>query len=268
MRPARYTEVMIHQWNHLTSPELEALAGKRPVAVMVLGAIEQHGPHLPLATDLIIGEGLLDAALQTLDPQSAFLVLPSLAIGASEEHESFPGTLSLSPSEAVGVIRSIGESVHRAGIGRLVLVNAHGGNHAVMTTAALDLRRRLNMLVVKASYLRFDPPENLLASEELRHGLHGGQAETAIMLHLAPDFVRMDQVQDFRSVAENRPSEILGPEHPAAWAWLAEDLNPAGVVGRASLASAELGERLVAHYSQILARVLVETGAMAAGWQS
>ena len=258
---------MIEHWNHLTTPELEALAGQRAVAVMVLGAIEQHGPHLPLATDLIIGEGLRDKALRALQPETPFLVLPSLAIGASEEHRNFAGTLSLPPSEAVSVIRSVGESVHRAGIGRLVLVNAHGGNHAVMSMAALDLRRRLNMLVVKASYLRFTPPENLLAAEELRYGLHGGQAETAIMLHLAPDQVRMDKARDFTSTAQTTPSEVLGPEDQAAWAWLAEDLNPAGVVGRAGQATAELGKQLVAHYSQILARVLAETGEMEPDWQ-
>ncbi len=259
---------MIVDWNHLTSPELETLAAKDPVAVMALGAIEQHGPHLPLATDLIIADGLRDAALKSLSPRQPFVVLPSLAIGASQEHGNFAGTLSLTPDQAVGVIRSVGEGIHRAGIKRLVLVNAHGGNHAVMTLAALELRRRLGLLVVKASYLRFDPPEGLIEALELRRGLHGGQAETAIMLHLAPDRVRMDQVQDFRSVVENHPSEVLGPEHPAAWAWLAEDLNPNGVVGRAGLASAELGERLVAHYGNILARVLAETGEMAIGWQT
>jgi creatinine amidohydrolase len=259
---------MIIHWNHLTSPELGKLAVQDPVAVMALGAIEQHGPHLPLATDLIIAEGLRDAALKSLSPTQPFLVLPSLAIGASQEHASFPGTLSLAPDEAVGVIHSVGESVHRAGIRRLVLINAHGGNHAVMTMAALDLRRRLNMLVVKASYLRFDPPDGVIAAQELRHGLHGGQAETAIMLHLAPDRVRMDQVRDFTSTAQATRSEVLGPENQAAWAWLAEDLNPAGVVGRASLATAGLGKQLVAHYSQILARVLAETGEMEVGWQS
>ena len=257
---------MITHWNDLTSPELEKLAALDPVAVMALGAIEQHGPHLPLATDLIIAEGLRDAALKSLSPKRPFLVLPSLAIGASHEHGNFAGTLSLTADQAVGVIRSVGESIHRAGIKRLVLINAHGGNHAVMTLAALDLRRRLGLLVVKASYLRFDPPEGVIAAEELRQGLHGGQAETAIMLYLAPDQVRIDQVRDFPSVAESHRSDVLGPEHPAAWAWLAEDLNPAGVVGRASQATAELGKRLVAHYGNLLSRVLAEAGEWEVGW--
>lgn len=259
---------MINNLATMTSPELARLVNERTGAVMVLGAMEQHGPHLPLATDLMIGEGLLTAAIKHLqnDPpacEPSLIRLPSLAIGASQEHGHYPGTVSLPPELATQVIESIGQSLASTGVRRLVLVNAHGGNHAVMDSAALNLRRRFGMLVVKASYMRFAPPEDSLSAEELRHGLHGGQAETAMMLHLAPETVRKEQVREFAPSAAALDSDgLFGPAGRAAWAWMAEDLNPQGVVGRADLASAELGQRLVDHYGRLLACVLMRASEM------
>lgn len=259
---------MIYDWTTLTSPELSELAKQDALAVLPLGAVEQHGPHLPLGTDLIIAEGLLAAVRDRLAPVRPILVLPSLALGASAEHEHFGGTLSVSAGEAARTISAVGERVRAAGIERLVLLNAHGGNHAVMTSAALDLRRRLGLLVVKASYLRLDTPEDVLAADELRHGLHGGQAETAIMLALAPGMVRMDRARSFESIGEKSDDSPLGPEGAAAWAWMAEDLNPAGVVGRADRATAEQGRRLIDHYASLLAAIISDAAAMPIPWKS
>lgn len=259
---------MIYEWSSLTSPELDELARQDALAVLCLGAVEQHGPHLPLGTDLIIAEGLRDAVCETLEPVRPILLLPSLAIAASEEHANFSGTLSLPPSRAAATISAIGEGVQSAGVERLVLLNAHGGNHAVMTSAALDLRRRLGMLVVKASYLRLEPPEGLLAADELRRGLHGGQAETAIMLALAPERVRMDRAERFESIDERGDQALLGPEGAAAWAWMAEDLNPAGVVGGADRATAEQGRVLVEHYAARLAEIIAAAMSMPLPWKS
>ena len=262
---------MINELATMTSPELAQGVNEKTLAVMVLGAIEQHGPHLPLATDLIIGEGLLSVAIERLTNdfmtngrsarKPSLLLLPSLAIGASQEHRGFAGTVSLPPELAVQVIESIGTSLAESGVRRLVLVNAHGGNHAVMDSAALSLRRRIGMLVVKASYMRLAPPQDSLSAHELRHGLHGGQAETAMMLHLAPQTVRKEHISDFEPSIVARDSDgLFGPAGRISWAWLAEDLNPQGVVGRADLASAALGRRLVEHYGGLLAEVLIGAG--------
>jgi creatinine amidohydrolase len=153
-------------------------------------------------------------------------------------------------------VAAIGEGLARADVRRLVLVNAHGGNIGWMDDAALELRRRRGMLVVKASYMRFRPPSDQLDAGELKDGLHGGLAETAMMLHLAADLVHMDRARDFAS--RHPHGKPLPPQGEAPWAWLAEDLNDAGVVGDASAATADLGERLVAHYAGRLATVLAE----------
>lgn len=250
---------MIHQWQHLTSPELAERAGADALAVMVLGAIEQHGPHLPLSTDLDIATGLLEQALSQLDAGLEVFVLPSLALGASEEHAGFAGTLSLSAGQMSRQLGCIGAAVANVGIRRLVLVNGHGGNIGWLGPAALGLRRRHDMLVIKASYMSFLPPTHLLGAEELRLGLHGGQAETSMMMYLHPDRVRTGQLEDFSSCATDSPPEsALGPEAEAAWAWLAEDLNRQGVVGNAAGADARLGSELVEFYAAKLAQVLRE----------
>lgn len=254
---------MIHHWQHLTAPELVEQARPDAVALLALGAIEQHGPHLPLSTDLDIACGLQAAALKRLGPELEVYVLPPLAIGASEEHTNFAGTLSLTAGQMSDQIAAIGAALHRSGLRRLVILNAHGGNIGWLGPAAIALRRRFGMLVVKANYMLFAAPAHLLGADELRHGLHGGQAETAMMLHLHPERVRVDQIKRFASSAEQLPSDaLLGPEGEAAWAWLAEDLNPAGVVGDAAAATAELGEQLIAFYGERLAQIITEAAAV------
>lgn len=229
------------------------------MAVIALGAIEQHGPHLPLSTDLDIVNGLLDQALRELADELELLILPPLALGASDEHGAFAGTLSLSAEQMSGQLARIGAAVAQAGIRRLVLVNGHGGNIAWMGPAALDLRRHHDMLVVKASYMSFAAPDHLLGADELRLGLHGGQAETAMMMYLHPDRVRTHKLARFSSCAERLlPDALLGPEGEAAWAWMAQDLNGHGVVGDAAAATTELGQQLVHFYAGKLARVLRE----------
>ncbi|MDZ7852131.1 MAG: creatininase family protein [Halomonas sp.] len=249
------------RWQDLTSRELSSLPSET-VAVMVVGAIEQHGTHLPLSTDLDIGEGLLEEALTHLPEPFPLVILPPMVVGASDEHLSFPGTLSLSPELAIATLEANGDAVARAGLQRLVLINSHGGNKAVMDLAALRLRRRNGMLVVKIHYTRMPPlPDGGMPAEELRHGLHGGALETAMMRHVAPHKVRLDQLDHPRSRGEAMAEEglLLGPEGEAAFAWLAEDLHPGGVVGNANLGTAELGERLVTHYGKRIACILQET---------
>ena len=250
-------------WQQLTSPELAERVDNRTVAVLALGAIEQHGPHLPLDTDTRIAEGLLGAALPRVDPELDVLALPTLAIGASDEHASFAGTLSLNARCFADTLESIGASAARAGVRRMVWVNGHGGNRASMDTAALALRRRLGLLVVKCSYPKLGMPEAVDGINDLARGFHGGWLETALMRHLAPEQVRREALADFAARYIDQESHALvSPEGPAAFGWLAEDLNAAGVIGNAASATAEDGGRLAAFFADRIARVIEETAAL------
>ena len=254
---------MIYDWQMLTVPTLCTIAERDPVAVLVLGAIEQHGTHLPLGTDLIIGEGLAAAMREQLDPALDVIFLPTIAVSASDEHTSFPGTLSLPAPLAISTLEAYGESVARAGIKRLVLINSHGGNKAIMDLAALTLRQRFDMRVVKATYTRLPSLEGAIAADELRYGLHGGLLETAMAQYLAPAAVNLESYQSapLDTLSEN---QLVGPEGAAAFAWLAEDLSRHGVAGDARQATPALGKRLVQHYATQLTTVVTETAKLPA----
>lgn len=245
-------------WQDKTPQGIARIAAAGGVAVLPLAAIEQHGEHLPLSTDLDIVLGLIDAALPQVREGLPICVLPPLAVGLSVEHRAFGGTLSLSPESALAVLGELGDGVAAAGFRRLVLFNSHGGNKAVVDLAALKLRVAHRMLVVRANYFRFAPPADVVPADELRHGLHGGALETAMMLHLAPAKVRVEHIANFDSLGRRmaRAGKRLGPEGEAGFAWMAQDLNPRGVSGDARLATAELGARLVAHYALQLAQLI------------
>ena len=254
----------IRYWQTLTTTEAAALASGDPVVVLPLAAVEQHGPHLPLSTDLDIATGLLQEAFSQLPSDLPAWVLPAQIIGASREHLRFAGTLSLDPELLVELIHQQGTALATSGVRRLVLFNSHGGNLRAMDAAALRLRDEDGMLVVKASYSTFSRPADVaLPESEWRHGLHGGAVETAMMLHLRPDLVRHDAIQRFPSLGEDLHGvlERVGPEGEASFAWLAGDLNPHGVTGNARLADAKTGRRLVAHYGRVLAAVVQDARA-------
>jgi creatinine amidohydrolase len=232
----------------------------RRLVILPLAATEQHGPHLPLSTDADIGLGLLDAAFDHLPSSVGAERLPAVTVGASQEHTRFPGTLSVSTEELIGTIVGRGAELASKGVRRLLLSNSHGGNRHAMDAAALRLRAEHGMLVVKASWFRFPRPDVGLPEQEWRHGLHGGAVETAMMLHLRPDLVRTQKIARFPSVAETLEGRMryLAPEGEASFAWLAGDLNAQGVVGDATLATPEMGARLVKHYSRFLADVILD----------
>ena len=251
----------IPAWASMTSPEVADFVRRDPVVVLPLAAVEQHGPHLPLSTDLDIGRGLLARAAARLPAEFPVRALPALAIGASTEHvqAGLAGSLALDSNQVADFIVRIGAGLADWGVRRLVLSNSHGGNRHAMETAGLRLRREHKLLVVKATYFSFERPTDVdLPEAEWRHGLHGGAVETAMMLYLHPDRVRRAQVSRFASLGaelEATGSRIL-PEGPAAFAWMAGDLNRAGAAGDASLGSAELGRRLIEHYGDTLAAIV------------
>ena len=252
-------ENSIRYWQSMTTVDARNAAERDPVVILPLAAIEQHGPHLPLSTDLDIGMGLLASAFRHLPNDFPAWVLPPQAVGSSGEHMRFSGTLGLDPELLNGVIQQYGVALAGCGVRRLLLSNSHGGNRAALDAAGLRLRQQRGLLVVKVSYFELPCPEKFgLPDSEWRHGLHGGAVETVMMLYLRPDLVRTREIQDARSLGEELDGTMrrLSPEGMVSFSWLAGDLNPSGVAGDARLADAAKGERLVAHYGNALADVI------------
>ena len=219
------------------------------IAVLPLGAHEQHGPHLPPETDTIIATGLVERTIARLPATLPVTFLPTEAIGYSVEHADFAVTRSLSYEEAISRWLAIAEDLVKLGIRKLVLFNAHGGNSPLMTIVTTEARIRFNMLAVATSWTRFGQPQGLIDPADKAIDIHGGDIETSVMLALAPDQVKMDKAAAFPSRQSDfiRDFTHLRAYGPHAFGWKMQDLNDDGVAGNAAAATAERGERLIDH---------------------
>ncbi|MDR0479765.1 MAG: creatininase family protein [Burkholderiaceae bacterium] len=255
-------------WSDWSAADFAALDRARAIAVLPLAATEQHGPHLPLSVDADIAHAIVRAAFPDLPDDLPALFLPVQRVGYSPEHAAFPGTLTLKAETVIRLWTDMAESVAASGVRKLVLLNTHGGNTGLLDVVARDLRARLKMLVYSVPNwdrlpLQDAAGRDLLARftlEERRFGIHAGQIETAMMLALRPDLVRMDQASNFDSTSAERARRyaVLGNGGSAKFAWMAQDLNPAGAVGNASAARPEDGQALLAAAGRALARLLTE----------
>ncbi len=247
-----------HDWTDLDWGALAAGDPSRLIAVLPLAATEQHGPHLPLGTDIMIGEAYLARVREILPQGSPVRFLPMQPVGISTEHIDFPGTLTLPTDVALQNWLAIGDSIARAGVRKLVMVTSHGGNSAAMSLVAQDLRARHGMLAVATSWSRFGAPDGLFTAEEIRHGVHGGAIETSIMLAAWPDQVRTDKIATFTpsSVAMERDFKWLNAHRPAPFAWAAQDLHPSGAAGDATKASADKGRALLDYGARAFCELL------------
>lgn len=247
---------MFHAFDHLTQASVPKGTA---VAVLPLGAMETHGPHLPLGTDTLIAGGILDAA-QALDKSAdPILRVPPLWLGASAEHADRAGTLSIEPEALIGQIEAVGEGLARCGVARLLLFNAHGGNVAAASIAALKLRRRFAMLTASAHWLDYGLPPGLTPPANAKEDVHGGWIETSVMLRIAPQLVGKGTA----GAAPSPPGPSLFPNGPIVWGWMTTDLAPEGCIGRPDLATADLGRQLVDHAARQTLATLHELAAAA-----
>lgn len=247
-------------WSELTSEEFAGLDPETTIVVWPIAAIEQHGPHLPVATDTAIAEGMIGEVKARLPDDLTILILPIQAIGKSNEHLRSPGTITLSAETALRAWVEIGEAVHRAGLRKLVMVNSHGGNVDLISIVARELRVRFGMLVVGCSWSRFGRPAGLYTDDELAVGIHAGDIETSLMLHFRPDLVRMEKADNFApaSIEIARTFDVLRPTGFTAFGWIAQDLHASGAAGDASRATAEKGRATAAFSADMFIKLLYD----------
>ena len=230
-------------WTDMSTLDFREAEMENVIAVLPVAAVEQHGPHLPVGTDLFIMQGYLDRLIGRLPAELPVLFLPVQPVGASQEHLAFPGTLSMPPAVAAAGWTAMAESVARTGCRKIVLLNSHGGNVPLLQQMALDLRVRLGMLAVVASWHAFGYPDGLFSAHERAHGIHGGEIETALMLAFRPDLVRRRLAEDFvpASVAMAHDFNWLNLGRPVGFGWMAQDVSPSGAMGNAAAATPDKG---------------------------
>ncbi len=244
-------------------PALAPEARRRWIAVLPLGAHEQHGPHLPFETDTLIAQGIVNRLKTALPAGLPVTVLPIRSVGYSLEHMDVEGTKTLPFDTAVKRWLDIAENLSKLGIRKFVMLNAHGGNSPLMTIVATEARVRFSMLAVATSWTRFGLPEGVILPDEKAVDIHGGDIETSVMLALYPSRVDMEKAADFPSNQTEfaRCFKHLRAYGPHAFGWKMSDLNPQGAAGNAKKATAEKGEALIAHAVSGLVELLQDVDA-------
>ncbi len=243
----------------LTSPEIRDLPDKsQTVIALPVASIEQHGPHLPVYTDSLIAEAVLEAALARLPEDAPVWRLPLISYGKSTEHAAFAGTVSLTADTLINTLREIGRSLAQAGFERLAIVNAHGGNTEIVDFVIRDIREETGLMVFALHpFLRFGQVTQGITQDEMVYGIHAGDVETSILLAIRPEWVRRDLAP------RSFPAGLQAMKHPPfmgalTFAWLTQDIAPDGVLGDATAASAEKGERFLAQAAEELAGLLLD----------
>jgi creatinine amidohydrolase len=250
-------------WWDLSSAEFAAADMSNVVAVLPVAAVEQHGPHLPVRVDAAINAGIVARAVELFPDDLDVLVLPALPVGKSDEHLAYPGTLTLSADTLTRLWCEVGESVWRAGCRKIILFNSHGGQVHTLDIVCRDLRVRFGMLAVACSWFRAIELDDLFSTSEIRHGIHAGEIETSVMLHLWPDLAAMDRAADFvpLSVAIENSNSMLTAEGGIGFGWQAQDLHPSGASGNAAVADAERGAATLERAARALVRLVGDAAA-------
>lgn len=241
---------------------MAAAIGASSTAVLPIGAIEQHGPHLPIDTDLVIAERVARAAIDSVGESLDCWLLPAIAYSKSDEHAWSPATIWVSARTLLSLLDDIGRSIARMGFGRLVLFNGHGGNSALLSVALREIRSATGLMTFLAHPVV--PPDRGGVSgasigDERGMGIHGGVDETSLMLALAPETVDMGAAS--RNVpehlADNRFVRFGGS---VPFGWLSNDFGPDGHIGDPTAASADYGavlfEQAVTAFAEALREIV------------
>lgn len=243
----------------LTFPEIAQQLDEASILCLPIGAIEQHGPHLPLNTDVIIAEEITHRLIARWADGFDLWQLPTLSIGLSREHDWAPGTLSLSIQSFTALMRDIGRSIQQNLPTRNVaIINGHGGNRGVLQTLVYELEADfdLNTCIIHPLALAKTDTDSDVAE------IHGGRDETSVMLALMPDLVRQEMIASLTGVPDAKIVKELVIEQGATWAWSSADKRIAdqGVIGQPLDSSAELGnaiiESIIDEAGSVLARLM------------
>ena len=231
-----------------------------PIAILPLGAHEQHGPHLPFETDALIADAVAHRLCQRAPSSIRIERLPVESVGYSIEHMDVTGTRTLSFDAAINRWIDIAGACAERGVRRLMLLNAHGGNSPLLTIVATEARVRFNMLAVATSWTRFGVPDGVIDPVDKALDIHAGDIETSVMLAIRPDLVRLDALRDFPSRQADYAQRFthLRAYGPHAFGWKMSDLNADGAAGNASRATAVKGEAILNHAVAGLSELLAD----------
>ena len=246
------------EWARLTAPEIRAVAARpEALAILPIGSLEQHGPHLPVITDTASASAAAVRAARLVSGDVPVLVLPGLWTGMSEHHLPFGGTISLNFTELQGVLRGVVRSLRAIGFARLLIVNGHGGNVEPLAVAARELAHEYGLTVVACTpwFLTKDKIGDIAETAETP--AHACEGETSVMMAIAPDLVRADK---FDEAVRQRPEPVPSYNGLSRFWSFSERAPVTGVRGDPRPSTAAKGERFLDLQATTLAEAILDKG--------
>jgi len=231
-------------WINLTTEDISKL-NRNTIIIVPFSAIEQHGPHLPLGTDKIILDKILNKFCKKNSKSRDFLVLPNLSIGSSSEHRSFEGTLSVNSLNYINFCINYLENIFSKKFYKFVFLNSHGGQTSHIEIVAKELKAKFKKSkIIKANYFLFSGYEKIISINELSHGYHGGEFETSLMLYLDKENVRIKKIKKGSLSPDYKSKNLIGYEKNVKLQWDTENISKTGIIGNPLNASSLKGEKL------------------------
>ncbi|MBD0382657.1 creatininase family protein [Paenibacillus sedimenti] len=239
----------------LSKVEVAQLPKEDALIVLPVGAIEQHGPHMPVFTDTLISEAMLTEAFEHLPEDANIWLLPAIPYGKSTEHLGHPGTISLSATTLMAVVMDIAKSLKKSSFEKLVLVNTHGGNADLLSMMAREIRIETGMSVFRLDPGGLGSADEWITPQEKQYGIHAGDMETSVVMSAMPHWVDMKQAPtEFPNYPDSRYLQL----RTRGFAWVMNDLSDSGISGDAAQASVEKGQAMLDKYGKDIAEALLE----------
>ncbi|MBN2981745.1 creatininase family protein [Cohnella algarum] len=242
----------------LTTKEIEAMPKEDVLIVLPVGAVEQHGPHLPVFTDTLLGEAFMAAAFDHLPEDAPIWLLPAVAYGKSTEHSAYPGTITLSAQTLMMVLQDIAASLARSGFRKLLLFNTHGGNADLLGMMAREIRIATGLDVYRLDPGAVGYSESFTDDEEKACGIHAGDVETSLVMASCPDWVKPELAPREMPRFPRSPSLSF---RARSFAWVMSDISRSGIAGDATKGTAARGEAMLEKAGPLLAKALMEIAA-------
>jgi creatinine amidohydrolase len=255
------------EWRKLRADELRELARQDAIVILPCGSLEQHGPHLPVEVDSMLGENVARRTAELAVARGTpAVVLPTLWTGVSEHHMSFGGTVTLDLPAYVAVVEGICRSVARHGFRRIVLLNAHGGNENALRCITDELTPKLKLPIVQFTYWYAAAAEIAEILETQTALLHACEAETAMMMAVRPELVAEGRI---RLAKANRSPDVVDVVGGGVYRWRTLGaMSSSGVIGNPEAATAAKGEKLFAAIAEVLAAKLCNPELWQLPWDS
>ncbi|CAN7683533.1 creatininase family protein [Paenibacillus sp. LjRoot153] len=239
----------------LSKLQVAEIPKENALIVLPVGAVEQHGPHMPVFTDTLISEVLLTEAFEQLPDDANIWLLPAIPYGKSTEHLGHAGTITLSATTLMAVVMDIAKSLRRSGFQKLVLVNSHGGNTDLLNMMGREIRIETGLAVFRLDPGGLGGADEWITPLEKQAGIHAGDMETSIVMAAMPHWVDMDVAPtEYPSYPESRYLALRN----RAFAWVMDDLSHTGVSGDATTATMAKGKAMTDKFGTYIAEALLE----------